>query len=35
VTLPESTPAYDVFYDMDTVWPAESLARLAALRERS
>jgi hypothetical protein len=35
VTLPESTPAYDVFYDLDTVWPAESLARRAALRRRS
>jgi hypothetical protein len=34
VTLPASTPAFDVFYDLDTVWPAESLARRAALRAR-
>jgi hypothetical protein len=28
VTLPESTPAFDVYYDSKTLWPAESLERL-------
>jgi hypothetical protein len=33
VTLPESVPAFQVYYDMKTLWPPESLARLdAALR---
>lgn len=32
VTLPESVPAFEVFYDRDTLWPAESLERLDALR---
>jgi len=31
VTLPESTPAFDVFYEMESVWSAESLERLNAL----
>jgi hypothetical protein len=35
VALPESTPAYEVFYDLDTLWPAESLARRDALSARS
>ena len=30
VTLPESTPAFDVYYDSKTVWPAESRQRLDA-----
>ena len=30
VTLPESTPAFDVYYDSKTLWPAESLERLDA-----
>jgi hypothetical protein len=32
VTLPEAVPAYDVFYDLDELWPAESLERARALR---
>ena len=32
VLLPESTPAFDVYYDTQKLWPAESLERLAALR---
>src|SRR5579864_1660570 len=31
VTLPESVPAFDVYYEMQKLWPAESLARLEAL----
>jgi hypothetical protein len=30
VTLPDSTPAFDVYYDTKKLWPADSLARLAA-----
>jgi hypothetical protein len=30
VTLPDGVPAFDVFYDMKTEWPAESLARREA-----
>ena len=30
VTLPESTPAFDVYYDSKTLWPAASLQRLDA-----
>lgn len=33
VTLPEGTPAFGVFYDMDELWSPASLERLAALRE--
>jgi hypothetical protein len=29
--LPESTPAFDVYYDSRTLWPAESLERLNAV----
>jgi hypothetical protein len=32
VTLPQSTPAFDVYYDTEKLWPKESLERLAALR---
>lgn len=32
VTLPDSTPAFDVFYKLDEQWPAASLERLRALR---
>jgi ABC-type sulfate/molybdate transport systems ATPase subunit len=32
VRLPESTPAFNVYYDTQKLWPAESLERLAALR---
>src|SRR5262245_45785818 len=31
VTLPPGVPAYDVYYDTKTLWPATSLERLAAL----
>ena len=31
VTLPESTPAFDVYYDTRVLWPAASLARLDAV----
>jgi hypothetical protein len=30
VALPDSTPAFDVYYDTKTLWPAESLERLRA-----
>jgi hypothetical protein len=33
VTLPDSVPAFDVFYDMNELWPAESLERVARLRQ--
>jgi len=32
LTLPESTPAFTSYYDMQQLWPPESLERLAALR---
>ena len=32
VTLPEGVPAVDVYYRTRDLWPAESLARLDALR---
>ena len=31
VTLPESVPAFDVYYDRKTLWPASSQERLSAL----
>ena len=31
VTLPDSVPAFDVYYDTNALWPAASLARLEAL----
>lgn len=31
VTLPESVPAFNVYYDTKKLWPAESLERLKAL----
>ena len=31
VRLPEGTPAFEAYYDSKTLWPAESLARRAAL----
>jgi hypothetical protein len=35
VTLPEGTPAFEIFYDdPSTVWPAESLQRLEAAMQR-
>ena len=32
VTLSESVPAFDVYYDSKTLWPAASLERLRAAR---
>jgi hypothetical protein len=31
VTLPEAVPAFAVYYDMQTLWPAASLARRRAI----
>jgi len=31
VVLPNSTPAFDVYYDTKTIWPTESLERLGAI----
>jgi hypothetical protein len=31
VTLPEETPTFEVYYDTDQLWPAESLRRLEAI----
>ena len=33
VELPESTPAFEIYYDTKTLWPAESLERLQAVLE--
>jgi hypothetical protein len=30
ITLPESAPAFEVYYDMKALWPAASLERLQA-----
>ena len=30
VTLPDAVPAFDVYYDMADLWPAESLRRFEA-----
>jgi hypothetical protein len=32
VELPDSVPAFEVYYDMNELWPAESLERAEALR---
>ncbi len=32
VELPASVPAFDAYYDMKTLWPAESLERRLAIR---
>ena len=32
VALPETVPAFEVFYDMKVVWPAASLERLDVVR---
>ena len=34
VTLPEGTPAFEVYYDHSALWPAESLRRLEAVVPR-
>jgi hypothetical protein len=31
VTLPDSVPAFEVYYDRKALWPAASLERLDAL----
>lgn len=31
IRLPENVPAYDVFYDVEKLWPPESLERRSAL----
>jgi hypothetical protein len=31
VTVPEGTPTFEVYYDTDQLWPAESLRRLEAI----
>jgi hypothetical protein len=31
VTLPASVPAFEVYYDSKTLWPADSLERMAAV----
>ena len=33
VTLPESTPAFDGYYEAKALWPAASLERVRAVRE--
>ena len=33
VELPAGTPAFDIYYDSKTIWPAASLARLDAVKE--
>ncbi len=35
LTLPESAPAFEVYYDMKALWPADSLARLEALKRKA
>ena len=35
VTLPESAPAFDVYYDRHELWPPASLERFDALRAKS
>lgn len=32
LALPDGAPVFDVYYDTETLWPAESLERLATLR---
>jgi hypothetical protein len=35
VTLPESVPAFEVYYDSKTLWPAVSLERVEAVKSRA
>jgi len=35
IALPESVPAFEVFYDVHAVWPASSLERLEALNRKA
>ena len=32
ITLPDSTPTFDEYYDSKSLWPAASLERLATVR---
>jgi hypothetical protein len=32
ITLPESVPTFEVYYDRDALWPAASLERLEAIK---
>jgi hypothetical protein len=32
VELPQAVPSFDVYYDMDSLWPADSLERVRLLR---
>ena len=32
VALPESVTSFEIYYDTDALWPAESLERVRALR---
>ena len=34
ITLPDSTPAFNVYYDTKKLWPAPSLERLEVLRSK-
>jgi hypothetical protein len=34
VTIPQGTPSFDVYYDSEKLWPAESLRRLEAVLPR-
>jgi hypothetical protein len=34
ITLPESVPAFEVYYDANAVWPTASLERLEAIKAR-
>jgi hypothetical protein len=34
VTLPQGAPAFEVYYDSEKLWPAESLRRLEAILRR-
>jgi hypothetical protein len=31
IELPDSTPAFDVYYDRETLWPPSSNERIAAI----
>ena len=31
ITIPDSTPAFEVYYDMNALWPAANLERLNAI----
>jgi hypothetical protein len=35
VTLPDSVPAFEVYYDTKALWPAASLERLQAIKKRA